>query len=158
MAKKAKSQKTAPPRCEQAGIIWSRPTSSSSKANLMAKKIERRALNVFQPTPTPVTPPATLRERAVVAKYREFRDKMRNGPYYAVLGRTSRISKPSPFSTLRKGNGAAIVGGISGFSSVHTYTGRYQKHDKTLPVLADVKWSMFAQLNVHWTTDLTSSQ
>jgi hypothetical protein len=152
MPKKAKTSKTSHSQSHaqslaQAelarydGVIWSRPTHSSSKEQA-ARRSERGLLNVYQPTATPITPPATFRERAIVARYREFRDKIRKGPLYTVLNSDARVGKSIPYSTLRKKGIAGSALKTDGFGSLPTYTHKYKKSARTMPDLSNMEWCM----------------
>jgi hypothetical protein len=92
---------------------------------------QRGWLTPWKATGTPVTPAATPRERAVVAKYIDFRNKMRNGPLYTVLGTNVRV---------KKRYSAATTIGINPFHRT-TYSHRYRRTDRTAPDLSNLAWS-----------------
>jgi hypothetical protein len=150
MPKKAKTTKTTHSQSQSLaqaelaqfeGVVWSRPAHSSSK-EITAKRSERGLLSVYQPTATPITPPTTFRERAIVARYREFRDKIRKGPLYTVLNSDARVGKSIPYSTLRKKGVAGSALKTDGFGSLPTYTHKYKKSARTMPDLSNMEWCM----------------
>jgi hypothetical protein len=165
MPKKAKNSKTTLSQSQSLaqaeharleGVIWGRPAHPSSREK-DAGNDEHRMLNIYKPTPTPVTPTATLRERAIVGRYREFRDKLRKGPLYTVLNSNVRVGKSVPYSTLRKTGPSGSALKTDGFGSMPTYTHKYKKSARTVPDMSNMIWCMLRSDLVLFSTVLTNS-
>jgi len=69
---------------------------------------------LFPPQPPPVQTPLSREERLVIARFRDHREKIRNGPMYTVM---------------------AKKGVVDPFNDVSKYSRRYQKMKRRVPKL-----------------------
>ncbi|KAL7276675.1 DNA-directed RNA polymerase III subunit C31 [Rhizina undulata] len=70
---------------------------------------------LFPPQPPPVQAPLTKEERAIVARFRSYRDKIHNGPLYTVMGKKR--------------------GAVDPFNDVAKYSDRYKRQKRKVPRL-----------------------
>ncbi|KAF2431240.1 hypothetical protein EJ08DRAFT_193202 [Tothia fuscella] len=105
-----------------------------------APKFVRRVPETFPPTSTPVTPSSTLREREIIRKYRDYRAKLRKGPYYTVLSSNASVTKSTAFSTPGKNNYSNSMTKGDGFSAVRIFSYKYREKPNNLPMIRDMTW------------------
>jgi hypothetical protein len=100
-------------------------------------------LTPWKKIPYPVSPAPTLRETAIIEKWKENQKKIREGPLFVrrVVDSNARVSKTTFGSAL----------GCSAFNSLPTYSARYERKYRQRPNLVGKLWCMRAS-----TADMSS--
>lgn len=83
----------------------------------------------------PVSPASTLRETAIIKKWKDNQAKIRDGPLFVrrVIDSNSRVKKKAVLGS-QMGNTA--------FNAIPTYTSRYERKFRQRPSMAGKLWRM----------------
>ncbi|KAI5811327.1 DNA-directed RNA polymerase III, subunit Rpc31 [Peziza echinospora] len=93
---------------------------------------------LFPPNPPPIQSALSKEERAYVARFREFREKVCNGPFYTVLGKKRGLENP--------------------FEEVERFSRKYERKKRKAPKLDAIPYVIeFFPPELHSTLDPTNT-